>query len=385
MGREGTATLGIISRFAPSTQAISAVEAGRLADGLRRTVPGCRVRLYCAGGRYDGGRTAAVDLAAVEIVHLASGDSPKSGTARLFDALRLGLRFAWATRSCDVVIVQTDLPFLNLLVGLVSRVRRRPWVDWTLDLYPEAFVAAGLVAHDAWVVRGIAWLQRRVPPALTIALGEGQASYLRSTGRAAARVAILPCGVPSVVTPVDRSASAGRPLHVTYAGNVGAAHDVDRILAALHGFADGGAEVIVAPAGAKAGAVRGALTGRSNIGIRNVMSHADLALMDIHVASLSDPWTHVSVPSKVVTATVLGARVVFLGSPSSDVVRWAGSRCLVLPPSLSLSEIRTRCSQLARTWPTVDLKDTERPIVERYADGISQIAEEIGWLLPSPA
>ncbi|WKW12483.1 hypothetical protein Strain138_001776 [Pseudogemmatithrix spongiicola] len=371
-------TIGIITRYAPSTRAITATDAAALADALARSDDGLRVLLYCAGGRYDGAHAKESEPGRFETVRLDASDPAKTGVSRLLNSVVVGMRLAWASRHCDVVVAQTDPPLVGLWVGLLRALRRRPWADWTMDLYPDAFVAAGLAGPRALPVRLIQWLQRRLRPTLTIALGDGQSAYLVQIGRAGARTEVLPCGVPrSSSPPPAAGADDARGVSATYAGNIGQAHDVDRVAAALFGFADAGAAVTVAPSGAKADALRAAVAQRPEIQLRASMSHAELAQVDFHVASLADAWTHLCVPSKAVTAASLGAHVIFLGRADSDSARLAGQRCLVLPPTLSLDEIRAECRRLAEQGRPRDPDDPRVPAQHRYTAGLASVSRSL--------
>ena len=377
-------TIGIITRYAPSTRAITATDAAALADTLARTETTLRVVLYCAGGRYDGAHAREAEPGRFETVQLEAADPAKTGLSRLMNSIGVGMRLAWVSRHCDVVVAQTDPPLLGLWVGLLRALRRRPWADWTMDLYPDAFVAAGLVGPRALPVRAIRWLQRRLRPTLTIALGDGQAAYLAQSGRGAALVEVLPCGVPRSAAPAPaRGAGAASRVSATYAGNIGQAHDVDRVAAALFGFADAGATVSVAPSGAKAEELLAAVAQRPEIQVRASMTHAELAQVDFHVASLAADWTHLCVPSKAVTAASLGARVIFLGSAESDSARMAGPRCIVLAPELDLAAVRRRCHGLATSAEALPPADAAVPAQARYAQGLEQVSRRLRELVRS--
>lgn len=344
------AVIGIVTRFPPESRAITAADAAAFAGALAARAGGHRVRFFCASGAYDGAHAKAGTHHGFEVVRLEAGDPPKTGLRRLLDSLALGARLAWAARECDVVVAQTDPPLLGLWVGALARIRGIPWVDWTMDLYPDAFVAAGLAAESSLPIRVLRRLERGLRPAATIALGEGQARYLRSIGRAGAEVVLLPCGVPAeeraAPSPQDAGA-APRTLRGTYAGNIGQAHDVERVVAAVRGLVDAGAHVVVAPSGAKADALRAAVTGIERVELRQGLTHDELAAIDFHIVSLAASWTHVCVPSKGVTAASLGGHVLFLGDGDSDSARLAGERCTVLPPALSDAELRARCRAIA--------------------------------------
>lgn len=384
------AVIGIVTRFSPESRAITATDAAAFASAIARRSPAHRVRFFCASGAYDGAHAKSGTHDGFDVVRLDAGDPAKTGIRRLVGSLALGARLAWAARGCDVIVAQTDPPLLGLWVGALARLRGIPWVDWTMDLYPDAFVAAGLARETSIPIRVLRRLERLLRPTATIALGEGQGRYLRAIGRAGDELVLLPCGVPSEQrTPRPRSDAAPRAIRATYAGNIGQAHDVDRVVAAVRGLVDAGAQVTIAPSGAKADALRAAVVGIERVELRQGLSHDELAAIDFHIVSLSASWTHVCVPSKGVTAASLGGHVLFLGDGDSDSARHAGERCTVLPPSLSHDEVRARCRAIAETRRDAAASDVVStgavPAFAVHERGIEQAAALVTRLAGRPS
>jgi hypothetical protein len=386
------AVIGIITRFPPESRAITATDAAAFAGALAARAGGHRIRFFCASGAYDGAHAMAGTQQGFEVVRLEAGDPPKTGLRRLLDSLKLGARLAWAARDCDVVVAQTDPPLLGLWVGALGRLRGIPWVDWTMDLYPDAFVAAGLAPESSIPIRLLRHLERALRPTATIALGEGQARYLRSIGRAGDEIVLLPCGVPAeerAPAPPRADQGATRTIRGTYAGNIGQAHDVERVVAAVRGLVDAGAQVVVAPSGAKADALRAAVAGFEGVELRRGLTHDELAAIDFHIVSLAESWTHVCVPSKGVTAASLGGHVLFLGDGDSDSARLAGERCTVLPPSLGDGELRARCRAIAEArrerGHAPPVRTAPVPAFAVHSTGIEQAAALVTRLAGRPS
>jgi hypothetical protein len=76
--------------------------------------------------------------------------------------------------------------------------------------------------------------------------------------------------------------------------------------------------------GAKVEAVRQALGERTNISWLENIPDSDLTYMDAHVVTLLSEWTHISVPSKAVSAICMGKPILFMGRSDSDNWRMFG-------------------------------------------------------------
>src|SRR5690606_27461574 len=70
--------------------------------------------------------------------------------------------------------------------------------------------------------------------------------------------------------------------------------------------------------GARAGQVRERLEGRADIVWLENIPDPDLTHLDAHIVTLLPEWTHISVPSKAVSAICMGKPIVFMGLPDSD-------------------------------------------------------------------
>ena len=195
-----------------------------------------------------------------------------------------------------------------------------------MDLYPEAFVSAGLVSRAGVVFRRILEALRRYPPDAILALGPGQAEFHeRERAFSGARL-ILPCGIREFrsVPPPSWKKLAGSRVVVVYAGNLGEAHSPE----ALALFVERADPVrflfVVSAYGSRAEAFRGRIGNRGNVAWCHRVLPEELVHGDIHMVSLKAGWTHVCVPSKAVTAISAGRPIVFFGSPNADTWRLLG-------------------------------------------------------------
>lgn len=217
-------------------------------------------------------------------------------------------------------ITLTDPPLLNYWVARLCRKRRIPWIYWSMDLYPEAFVAAGLANSDWALYRHFKRELVKSTPVHLIALGSQQAEYLQQEASRPLSFSILPCGVDEIEMPEARPdwLPASDKITFCYIGNLGQAHDprfVETVIAALdparHHF-------ILAVYGIHASRILKYAAGFNHVTIINEVDRKELGFIDIHLASLEPVWDHVCVPSKAVSAVCAGSCLLLCASELGD-------------------------------------------------------------------
>lgn len=315
--------IAVINRFAPPDRAVTGLAALELAELLQDALPGAQVRLFATTAVY-GGKPGSFDKLAVGIERLPAASIGSGNAARLAESLVDGFRLARsATRWADLVISLTDPPLLALWLGILRRLRRKPvrWAEWTMDLYPEAFPAAGLIRPDHPVMQALTRLTALLPPDLYVALGEGQRRAILATRCADRPSLVLPCGIVPKRRALETAPAwrAGeRRVVLAYAGNVGEAHCAEA-LARLVRLGDPAHHAFVLSLyGSKAAAVRRELQELPNVTFVNGLSQEDLQHADVHVAALLPAWSHVCVPSKAVSSVCMERPILFLGEQDSD-------------------------------------------------------------------
>lgn len=320
---EGRLRIAVVNRFAPPDEAITGKAALALARSLQAALPAAEVRLYATTAAYGA---AAPGSAGADIpIHRVPGSEGTGGLARLKASLLDGRRLARAAGGwADIVVSLTDPPLLSLWLGAARLRRRFRWAEWAMDLYPEAFAAAGLAHADGPALKALRLLQRFCRPDLWLALGAQQRDAIRAWRRAPATPAwLLPCGIvpapgPLGPPPAWKAAAGGRVV-LAYAGNVGEAHGAEA-LARLVAMADPERfAFVLALYGAHAAPLRARLAGLPHVTLAQRLGHDELRHADVHIASLRPEWSHVCVPSKAVTSLCLGRPVLFMGAPESDI------------------------------------------------------------------
>lgn len=312
-------SISVVNRFYPPDKAVTGVSAQELVEFLRRQIPGARVRVHATRARYAGGQQRAANEDGIH--RLSSWYDGKRKVLRLLASLVEGFRLARAaTRNTDVVISLTDPPLLGLWIGLMRRFRRFVWIDWTMDLYPEAFAAAGLVEKSNPIYRWIHRLTSRWSPDLYISLGPRQHEFLQETRGNTVQAFILPCGIvdPSAVPAPEWRRRFSQHVVLAYAGNLGEAHDESLLIELVRRADPERFRFLIAIYGAKADNTRSQLKGFDHVLWRDSIPQSELAHADVHLACLKPEWAHVCVPSKAVSSICLGKPILYWGAVDSD-------------------------------------------------------------------
>ena len=316
--------IAVVNKYFPPDLAITGTSAYEFVSFLKARLPDAECRVFATSGKYRGGLAAtATDNANVD--RLPTVPLPPGRLWRFWLSLWEGMQLASrAVRWADVVVSMTDPPLLGFWIGrAVSRQKHKVrWIEWTMDLYPEAFACAGILnsRNPAYI-----WLQRRLQthhPDRYICLGQNQARKVLELRRRLEPAMIVPCGVIGDIDPTEPAPPwRTRPDQtiMAYAGNLGEAHCAE-VLVRLVRLADPNRTVFVFSAyGTKAELLKAQLNSCRNVVWYNHMNHAELAHADVHIASLLEHWTHVCVPSKAVSTVCMGKPLMFIGSKESDV------------------------------------------------------------------
>jgi hypothetical protein len=369
--------IAIVNRFFPPDTAITGQLACELADFLCKRMPDAKICIVSTGAKYGGGQKKSEEVPH-EVRRLRSWYDGKRKLLRLASSLYDGLRLAWiATRNADTVISLTDPPLLGLWVGLLARFRKRRWIEWTMDLYPEAFAAGGLIGRRHPIFKALVAVMRRFPPTYYICLGPRQHAYIQRARGISTPAFILPCGLTKMEpgpAPDWRQKHVGKVI-VAYAGNLGEAHSLE-VLDQLVRRADRTKiAFLFAPYGSKALALRNRLGSQQGVEWRDRIPSEELAHADVHLTCLAAKWTHLCVPSKAVSAICMGRPVLFAGAFESDTwvllkdASWLISEAQdgsYTPEEIDrvLTQILDREAREAKTRATRSVRS--RLIAERY-------------------
>ena len=138
------------------------------------------------------------------------------------------------------MLTLTTPPLLPLLGTLLKTVRGTRHVIWEMDMYPDVATDLGYFARGGTLDRIVGWLAdlARHRADRIIALGDCMRARLLARGIPAERIAVAHNWADgSAIVPLDRVGSATE-LVLLYSGNLGLAHDLSTILAAMTTLAD---------------------------------------------------------------------------------------------------------------------------------------------------
>lgn len=344
--------LAVLNSFYPPDNAITGQSAAALIRFLQRSAR-LDIRVYAGAGEYIQGSSGSE--CGVEVFRLGSSGRNHGKLWRLIRSLLLGRKMAReAVAWADVILSLTDPPLLGFWIGWYCRFSRRRvrWIEWTMDLFPEAFASAGIVTTRNAVYRLALWSVRRNPADVYVCLGQAQANAIMHI-RANRPVVVLPCGIVPAPN-ADRWPRGVRTesrIVLAYAGNLGTAHCAE-LLPALVDAADPDRFTFVfALQGDHAGAVRSRLESCTNITWADYLSREDIASADVTIASLREQYTHICVPSKAVSSICLGRPILFAGQPQSDTWQMFADASWCIPVSrdghYDLALLRAILSEIA--------------------------------------
>ena len=135
----------------------------------------------------------------------------------------------------DVVVTLTTPPLLSLLGTLIKQLRGSRHFIWEMDMYPDVAIDLNYFKAGGVLDRGVGWLAdlSRHRADGIIALGECMRDRLIRRGVDPARISVADNWADGqAIAPLPR---AGNPAHLVllYSGNLGLAHDLDTLTAAM--------------------------------------------------------------------------------------------------------------------------------------------------------
>ena len=341
--------LAIVNRFAPPDPSMTGRMAADLALALRRRFPDWPITLITTDRSYRTATIPPIKDGSIDVIRLPSRSAEHGRLSRLAGSLLDGRALARAAFECaDTVIALTDPPLLGVWTGRRARRSGGRWVEWSMDLFPEAFVAARIARRDGIAMRYLMNALRRRPPDFRLALGERQLDHLEKTRGRVEDHAVLPAGI---LTTVDAGASAPRhqtPLHIGYIGNVGEAHSVEMIARFIELADPERFRFTLAVSGSGAARLADQIGAPSHVTYTDYLEEDAISSIHVHLVSLRKEWIHVSVPSKAITAVMTGRPFMFAGPENSDTWSMLGDAGWRLPSGREEQiEIRQLLDQMA--------------------------------------
>jgi colanic acid biosynthesis glycosyl transferase WcaI len=261
------------------------------------------------------------------------------------------LRATLGARRYRGIVFLTTPPLLSF-VGWLGRVfRGRRYAIWSMDLHPEAEVAAGMLRRESALGRLLFWANGRGYRGadFVIALGPYMRERILAQGTRAERVEVVPVWVDGgEIMPTPRAGNAlaaelglDGKFVVAYIGNAGLAHDFTELLSAMEELRNHDRIYFLfvgdGPQRAKIEAYA------AEHGIRN-FSYRDYfprertdslyGLADVHVVTLGALFVGIAIPAKCYVSMATARPLLFVGPErceSADAIRDAEGGAVIDP------------------------------------------------------
>jgi hypothetical protein len=242
---------------------------------------------------------------------------------RLIANLIAGYRLIQKSKNvpCHLTIVMTDPSLLNMWASIL--LKNKKWMLWSMDLYPEAFVAGKLIRVNHPLYKKILQLTLENPPDRIISLGPQQTAFLQK--RYNDRIPhffSLPCGIydnrPYANSEKPLWADDPSKIYLGYCGNLGSSHSLELLQSIASHFNTEKFVLVLSVYGIHANKIKQFVQGRKGVKLVPSVRRDQLQFIDVHLASLLPQWTHIAVPSKTVSSVCAGSAFLFYGTTGSD-------------------------------------------------------------------
>ena len=225
------------------------------------------------------------------------------------------------TIACDATIVMTDPSLLNMWASLL--LKKKKWILWSMDLYPEAFSAWGLISRGNFLYRLFYKLTVNNPPQAVISLGPLQTAFIKERYHQSIIFFQLPCGIFDLLNPasdIPSWAADRSKICLGYVGNLGAPHSLEFLYAIIDCIDPEKFKLVLSVYGygTKTQSLKHYIEGKEGIEVIPSVKREHLQYIDIHLASLFPHCTHISVPSKTVSSVCAGSSFLYYGKAESD-------------------------------------------------------------------
>lgn len=318
----------IVNRHYPPNPGITGESAWDLAKYLIEKHQ-IEVHIVNIEGNDDGGGAMRVPVGGVHT--LSSVYDGKSKILKQLAGFLDGFLLIRKAKNIDknaAIIVMTSPPLLpfwaSMLLGSGTPPERK-WALWSMDLFPEAFVAIGMIAEKSAVYQWFLKKTYKNAPNKLIALGRKQAEVLEekyygeSTGKL--DTTILPCGVifhQTYESQLPAWRKTDNKIYFGYCGNLNDAHNEGFLIEFIKAFDPEKHHLVLALYGKKAQNVLEYAKNHEGITVLPNVPRSQLNFLDVHLVSLLTKYTHLMIPSKAVSAVAAGGAILFCGSRESD-------------------------------------------------------------------
>ena len=327
-------------------------------------------RAHYAGGVLDA-PTREVRAGVHVRRYRTAGLGRRSRAGRIFDYAVFYGQVAWASWVGDAVdgtVYLTTPPLLGVIGWIGKATRGRRYGIWSMDLHPDAEVAAGMLRRGSVLSRALNWLNDRGyrHADFIVDLGPYMRKRILSKGVSGDRMSTVPVwgAAPEAI---DGIVTTGEALHtrlgleaatvVMYSGTAGVVHEFGPILEAMRlmrderdvhfVFAGGGPRRAEIEAYARDHALR-------NFTYIDYVPREQLAALlaaaDVHLISLRSAFAGISGPGKLYGIMAAGRPALFVGPAAcetADAIRLADCGEIVDP---AIGDAASRVAAAIRGW-----------------------------------
>jgi glycosyltransferase involved in cell wall biosynthesis len=307
--------VNIINRY-PPRGGVTGEAAYELQTFLKQK--GLQVNIVHINTNYGGVETTTNGLE--DVYSVQTFYNGKQKILRLLISLYEGFSLLRRSNSLkpDVTICMTDPPLLHLWSRFF--LKNKHWALWSMDLYPEAFVADKIVTQKNFLYKFLYKFSSKEVPSFLIALGKLQKNYLQQKyGNKELPSVILPCGIFEQHY-IDEKPSwfDSKKITLGYCGNLGQAHSVEFLEKIIDNFNPEKFQLILCMYGKYATQIVNYASGKKGIKILSRIDTHWLSYIDVHISSLKKDWINVCVPSKTVSSVCAGSTFLYYGHKDSD-------------------------------------------------------------------
>lgn len=309
---------------------------------------GWRVDVLASRGHYVAGAVPAPPREARNGVRItrvrATSFGRGSHLGRIVDYAtfyaRVALRLLAVPRDTHVVFLTTP-PLIAVLGWLARRLRGQRYAIWSMDLHPEAEIAAGMLPERGLLARALTWLNglgyRGAD--FVVDLGAYMKQRVIAGGVDLARAVTVPVwGREEETEPVERGRNPlagelglGDDFVVMYSGNAGLVHDFRDILHAMRLLKDDrGLQFLFVGGGPQRRYIE-RYAAEHSVGNFRYLDYFprerlrySLSLADAHLISLRAPFVGISVPAKLYGVMSAARPALFVGPErceTADTIR----------------------------------------------------------------
>jgi colanic acid biosynthesis glycosyl transferase WcaI len=238
----------------------------------------------------------------------------------------------------SVIVCFTTPPFILLIGIILRRIKRTRVICWSMDLYPEVPLAAGVVRRGSLMHRAFESIDRfclrradRV-----IVLGRCMRERMLAKGVKPERIELVDMwadpgefsGRQGVGNAFRSAWGIGDRFTIQYSGNFGIGHDGRTIYEAMRLLrGEDRIRWVFAGGGTKRAEIEEFVRQEriDNVVLKSYQPRESLgeliALGDVHLVTISQGFEGLMVPSKFYGALAAGRPVIYIGPASSEVAR----------------------------------------------------------------